>query len=73
MAESLARTDRISPAAPDEFVEFWPAGTRAKGRFRCTACGNAITVREVLPRCAVCNERLWERGLWSPFGGRAES
>ncbi|TML05362.1 MAG: hypothetical protein E6G36_02955 [Actinobacteria bacterium] len=51
-----------------DYVEFWPAGTMAKGRFRCTACGNAIAVRTVLPRCMLCGERLWEREESSPYG-----
>jgi hypothetical protein len=59
-------------AAEDEYVQFWPAGALAKGQFSCTACGNRVTVRQVLPRCAVCGERLWERAEWSPFG-RAEA
>ena len=54
-------------AADDEYVEFWPAGGLAKGQFSCTACGNRVTVRQVLPRCTVCGERLWERAEWSPF------
>jgi predicted RNA-binding Zn-ribbon protein involved in translation (DUF1610 family) len=53
--------------ADDEYVEFWPAGALAKGQFSCTACGNRVTVHEVLPRCTVCGERLWERAEWSPF------
>lgn len=44
-----------------DYVEFWPAGTAASGRFRCAACGNAVSVRQVLPRCMLCGERLWER------------
>ena len=66
MEESLVTT-----AAPgvdvDEYVEFWPAGTLAKGQFSCAACGNRVTVHQVLPRCLVCGERLWERVDWSPF------
>ena len=60
---------RISSAtaADDECVEFWPAGALGKGQFSCTACGNRVTVHQVLPRCAVCGERLWERAEWSPF------
>src|SRR6266576_3535253 len=54
-------------AAEDEYVEFWPAGTLAKGQFSCAACGNRWTVHRVLPRCMVCSERLWERADWSPF------
>jgi len=44
-----------------DYVEFWPAGTIASGRFRCTACGNAADVKFVVPRCLMCGERLWER------------
>jgi hypothetical protein len=60
---------RVSGAgtATDQYVEFWPAGTLAKGQFACTACGNRVTVHQVLPRCMVCGERLWERVDWSPF------
>ena len=43
------------------YVEFWPAGVAASGRFVCTGCGNGINVRQVLPRCMLCGERLWER------------
>src|SRR5438128_864150 len=38
----------------EEYVEFWPAGTVAKGQFSCAACGNQVTVHQVLPRCMVC-------------------
>ena len=52
-----------------EYVEFWPAGTVAKGRFRCTACGNGVDVKFVLPRCQQCDERLWEREESSSYAG----
>jgi hypothetical protein len=42
-------------------VEFWPAGVATSGWFLCAACGNAVIVRQVLPRCMLCGERLWER------------
>jgi len=60
---------RVSSAtgAEDEYVQFWPAGAVGKGRFSCTACGNRVTVHQVLPRCRVCGEGLWERAEWSPF------
>ena len=29
--------------------------------FLCAACGNTVIVRQVLPRCMMCGERLWER------------
>ena len=59
----------VSPAIADEdeYVEFWPAGTLAKGHFSCSTCGNRVTAHQVLPRCMVCGERLWERADWSPF------
>ena len=46
---------RVSGAVSDvdEYVEFWPAGTLAKGQFACAACGNQVTVHQVLPRCMV--------------------
>jgi hypothetical protein len=50
-----------------EYVEFWPAGTVATGRFRCTACGTPADVKFVLPRCASCDGRLWEREESSPY------
>jgi hypothetical protein len=58
-----------SGSGEPEFVEFWPAGTVARGRFRCTACGNAVDVKFVLPRCLMCDARLWEREETSPYLG----
>ena len=52
-----------------EYVEFWPAGAVAKGRFRCTACGTPVDVKFVLPRCMSCDSRLWEREESSPYVG----
>jgi len=66
MEESLV-TAAARGVDVDEYVEFWPAGTLAKGQFSCAACGNRVTVHQVLPRCMVCGERLWERVDWSPF------
>jgi hypothetical protein len=66
MEESLV-TSASRGVDVDEYVEFWPAGTLAKGQFSCAACGNRVTVHQVLPRCMVCGERLWERVDWSPF------
>ena len=58
---------REAGSAEPEYVEFWPAGAIAVGRFRCTACGNAVKVRQVLPRCMLCGEGLWEREESSPY------
>jgi hypothetical protein len=44
-----------------DYVEFWPAGVVAQGRFICTGCGNGVSVSYVLPRCFLCGARLWER------------
>ncbi len=55
--------------ADREYVEFWPAGTVAKGHFRCTACGTGVDVKFVLPRCQQCGERLWERDGSSSYAG----
>jgi predicted RNA-binding Zn-ribbon protein involved in translation (DUF1610 family) len=52
-----------------EYVEFWPAGTVAKGRFQCAACGTRMDVKFVLPSCEQCGERLWERDESSPYAG----
>jgi len=71
--ESLQGTTAGASVAPDdEYVEFCPAGTHAKGHFRCAACGGVVTVLQVLPRCSVCGERPWERAAWSPFAQRAD-
>jgi predicted RNA-binding Zn-ribbon protein involved in translation (DUF1610 family) len=52
-----------------EYVEFWPAGAVAKGRFRCTACGSPTEVTFVVPACPQCGERLWERDETSAYAG----
>jgi len=67
MSEPQEAVRPQSEATESEYVEFWPAGTLAVGRFRCTACGNPISVRTSLPRCMLCGERLWEREETSPY------
>ncbi len=42
----------LTIAGEDEYVEFWPAGTLAKGQFACTACGNRVTV-------TMCSRAAW--------------
>lgn len=56
-------------ASEREYVEFWPAGAVAAGRFRCTACGEAMHVKYVVPACPTCGQRLWEREESSPYAG----
>ena len=58
-----------SGSSARDYIEFWPAGTVANGRFRCTACGTSANVKFVLPRCQQCGERLWEREESSPYAG----
>jgi hypothetical protein len=59
----LGKATKPAERVEDErdYVEFWPAGVATSGWFLCAACGNAVIVRQVLPRCMLCGERLWER------------
>ena len=50
-----------------DYVEFWPAGTRAKGEFRCSDCGYGVIVTAGLPTCPMCGCDAWEQIDWSPF------
>jgi hypothetical protein len=60
--KQLSTTEPSRRAELDgDYVEFWPAGTAAKGDFECTVCGNRVRVRHVLPRCMLCGMALWER------------
>ena len=45
----------------------WPAGSRAKGEFRCAGCGYGVTVYKVLPECPMCRGTSWQRVPWRPF------
>ena len=67
MREPQSALRAVGTVAERDYVEFWPAGAAAKGRFRCTACGDTTSVKFVLPSCAVCGERLWERDDSSPY------
>ena len=51
----------------DEFVDFWEAGSTAKGVFSCVACGRTIGCASRLPACPSCDGRLWEAAWSSPF------
>jgi rubredoxin len=51
----------------DEVVEFFAAGTRVTGQYRCSECGYGITIRSELPRCPMCSGTTWEATPWSPF------
>jgi rubrerythrin len=53
--------------ADEDYVEFWPAGARAKGEFRCAECGYGAIVTGSLPRCPMCGCESWETAAWSPF------
>jgi rubrerythrin len=53
--------------ADADYVEFWPAGSRAKGEFRCADCGYGAIVTAALPRCPMCGCASWEATTWSPF------
>jgi rubrerythrin len=55
--------------APDEgdAVEFYTAGDRAIGEFRCSGCGYGVMIGATLPHCPMCGGHAWERGPWAPF------
>jgi hypothetical protein len=60
--------DQVTVEPPaDDFVEFWRAGARAQGSFRCAECGFGLTTVQRLPRCVSCDGRYWERAGTSPF------
>ena len=61
MREPQSALWAVGAVTEREYVEFWPAGAVASGRFRCTACGSSMDVKYVVPACPQCSERLWER------------
>ena len=52
----------------DDYIDFLSAGTRAKGQYRCAACGYGVTVHDELPICPMCSGTAWEQCAWTPFG-----
>jgi len=54
--------------APEDYVQFVPAGEHVKGEYRCAECGYGVTVYRELPRCPMCGNETWEQSAWSPFG-----
>jgi len=60
--------DQVTAELPaDDFVEFWRAGARAQGWFRCVECGFGQAIVHRLPRCLSCGGQYWERAGTSPF------
>jgi hypothetical protein len=60
--------DRVTADLPaDDCVEFWRAGARAQGSFRCVECGFGLATIYLLPRCASCGSQYWEQANTSPF------
>jgi hypothetical protein len=57
--------------ADEDYVDFWPAGSQAKGEFRCADCGYGAVVTAALPRCPMCGCESWETASWSPFSRTA--
>jgi hypothetical protein len=58
----------VTAALPaDDFVEFWRAGARAQGSFRCVDCGFGLATVHRLPGCVSCGGRYWELAGTSPF------
>jgi hypothetical protein len=66
--EVTAQPQQPSPREHDgDFVEFFSAGTIAKGMFECVACQRLTVSVAVLEHCGNCGATLWERAEWSPF------
>ena len=62
------KPDRVTAELPaDDFVEFWRAGARTQGSFRCMECGFSLATVHRLPDCVSCGDRYWERAGTSPF------
>jgi hypothetical protein len=50
-----------------------PAGSPAKGDYRCAECGYGIVATHRLPVCPMCRSEQWLEQRWTPFGERASS
>jgi hypothetical protein len=67
-----AMVQRLTVSEADgDYVEFWSAGSHAKGEFRCADCGYGAIVTAALPRCPMCGCESWEPAGWSPFSRAA--
>ena len=66
-AAAIAGDDRV-----DDFVDFYPSGTRAKGDFRCAECSYGVFVVRELPRCPMCGQHVWEQIARRPFSRLAD-
>jgi hypothetical protein len=51
----------------DDVMQFFAAGTPAKGEYHCSDCGYGVTVFRQLPVCPMCACKTWEQASWSPF------
>ena len=58
---------RRDPPEEGEAVDFYAAGERAKGEFRCSGCGYGVAIVASLPNCPMCGGEAWERRAWRPF------
>ena len=58
----------MTDARNDDYIEFLPAGSPAKGQYRCSGCGYGVTVHDELPTCPMCGGLEWELSAWTPFG-----
>jgi rubrerythrin len=48
------------PEEHGDFVDFYAAGTPARGAFHCSGCGYGVAVHATLPRCPMCGGMTWE-------------
>lgn len=64
--ESRRREGAPALSTP-ETPQFFVAGGRAHGDYRCAECGYGVTVRSTLPYCPMCRGNVWEAPTTSPF------
>ena len=66
-AETSALRTVTEAVRADEYVEFWSAGSTARGLFSCVGCGQTVRSAHQLPSCPNCEGVLWEKPFSSPF------
>jgi hypothetical protein len=65
--KALQQQDLSEDSVAGDYVEFFRAGTPAKGVFQCVSCQSVHVISAVLEPCPTCWEEVWERADWSPF------
>jgi len=58
---------RHAAQSEGDFVDFYAAGSAARGEFHCSDCGYGVTVHATLPQCPMCACTTWEPADWTPI------